>query len=392
MKTSVKRRPFGNTGLMVSEVSFGAMNIRNLKTSGQAMEILDFVLDQGINLIDTARAYVGVNGSGETIVSEEFVGRAIAARDDIDEPIVIVTKGHAYNPASFDADFNASIKALGVKKTDQGLFIGNTEIKLVYFFHGIKEDRWAEVKSSGAIDHALKRQAAGDFTYLGFSSHYGDGKEIKEALDTGVFQVIELPYNVFNRSLSEDGAFDFIKYAHDMGIAIVNMKAFNGNGMVPTAKIIGDVCSITYPQMLRFCLSNPYISTVDAGAKYPAEFQTDINASLSSPMGDDERTALKAEADKVSAMLNDICRECMHCLEKFKCPQGINFPDILGIHARYSISRELGKATDDFSSQYQAICGPLADACISCGECSTWCEYHLDIPPMMESAHRDLSA
>ncbi len=392
MKFTVKRRPLGKTGLMVSEVSFGAMNIRKLKTSDQAIEMLDFVLDQGINLIDTARAYTGVNGSGETIVSEEFVGRAIAARDDIDEPIVIITKGHAYTPEAFDADFNASVKALGIRKTEKGLFIGSTEIKLVYFFHGIKEDRWAQTKSSGAIDHALKRQAAGDFNFLGFSSHYGDGKEIKEALDTGVFQVIELPYNIFNRSIGEDGNFDFIKYAHDMGVGVVNMKAFNGNGMVPTLKIIGDTCSITYPQMLRFCLSNPYISTVDVGAKYPGEFKTDMNASLLASMSGDEREALKTEADKVSAMLNDICRECMHCLEKFQCPQGINFPDILGIHARYSISRQLGKDTEAFSKQYKAVSGPLADACISCGECSTWCEYHLDIPPMMECAHKDLSA
>jgi hypothetical protein len=50
--------------------------------------------------------------------------------------------------------------------------------------------------------------------------------------------VIELPYNVFNRSIGEDASLDLLKYAHDRGVAIVNMKAFNGNGMVPTAKII----------------------------------------------------------------------------------------------------------------------------------------------------------
>ena len=391
MKTVVNRRPFGNTGLMVSEVGFGAMNLRRLDNSQQARDMMDYVLDQGINLIDTARSYTGLNGSGEMIVSEEYVGGAIAKRTDIDEPIVIVTKGHGYNPKAFDEDFEASISALGIKKTEKGLFIGTTEIKLVYFLHGIKEDRWAEIQETGAIEHAKKRQANGDFTYLGFSSHYGDVKEIKEALDTGAFQVIELPYNVFNRSIGEDGAIDFLKYAHDMGVAIVNMKAFNGNGMVPTAKIIEDTCSISYPQMLRFCLSNPYISTIDAGARYPAEFKTDIDASLLPMMESGERNSLKEEADKVSGLLNNICRECMHCLEKFACPMDINFPDILGIHARYTISDALGKGLDSFKDQYAAIAGPAADACIACGGCSEWCEYHLDIPAMMEVAHRDLS-
>jgi len=390
MKTVIKRRPFGRTGLFVSEVGFGAMNLRRLKTREQAYEILNYVLDQGVNLIDTARSYNGPNGSGEMIVSEQMVGETIAARTDIDEPIVVVTKGHGYTVEAFDKDLNTSLKTLGVKKDKHGLSIGQVPVRLVYFFHGIKEDRWQSMKESGVIEHAQKRQAAGDFTFLGFSSHYGDGKEIKEALDTGAFQVIELPYNVFNRSIGEDASLDLLKYAHDRGVAIVNMKAFNGNGMVPTAKIIQDACSISYPQMIRFCLSNPYISTIDAGARYPAEFKTDVEASLLPPMTAAEREALKAEADKVSGLLDGICRECMHCLEKFECPQGISFPDILGIHARYSISKALEKELASFRTQYAALTGPKADICAACGACSPWCEYHLDIPALMAAALADL--
>lgn len=98
MQTKVKRRPFGNTGLYVSEVGLGAMNLRMLDTVDQAFEMVNYALDQGINLIDTARAYKGVNGEGVTVESEDIVGRTIAARTDIDEPIVIVTKGHGYTP------------------------------------------------------------------------------------------------------------------------------------------------------------------------------------------------------------------------------------------------------------------------------------------------------
>jgi predicted aldo/keto reductase-like oxidoreductase len=122
--------------------------------------------------------------------------------------------------------------------------------------------------------------------------------------------------------------------------------------------------------MIRFCLSNPYNSTIDAGARYPAEFKTDVEASLLPPMTAAEREALKAEADKVSGLLDGICRECMHCLEKFECPQGISFPDILGIHARYSISKALEKELASFRTQYAALTGPKADICAACGACS----------------------
>lgn len=390
MKSLVKRRPFGKTGLNVSEVSLGAMNLRQLNTIDEGLEILNYVIDQGINLIDTARAYNGVNKSGQEVQSEALVGQVIASRTDIDEPMVIVTKGHGYTPEAFDEGLETSLKTLGVRQTENGLFIGSTEIKLVYFFHGIKEDRWQSIKESGAIEHALKRQKEGKFTYLGFSSHYGDKKEIKEALDTGVFQVVELPYNVYNRALGEDGEIDLIKYAHDMGVAIVNMKCFNGNGMVPATKIIGDVCDISYPQMLKFVLSNPYVSTIDAGAKRISEFEMDIKASVEAPLTADERSALKAEADKVSVQLNSICRECLHCLEKFSCPMDINFPAVLGVHARFSLAEAFNKDTKPYIEQYKALPDPKADACVACGGCVEWCEYHLDIPAMMAKAKEDL--
>lgn len=390
MKTEIKRRPFGTTGLKVSEVGFGAMNLRMLNTRDEGIALVNHVLDQGVNLIDTARGYKGVNGSGQEVESEDMVGTAIEGRTDIDEPIVIVTKGHGYTPETFDEDLQDSLRTLKIKKTDKGLFIGQTEVKLVNFFHGIKADRWELMVKTGVIEHAKKRQAEGLFTYLGFSSHYGDVKEIKAALDTGAFQVMELPYNVYNRSIGEDGQIDLLKYAHDKGVAIVNMKAFNGNSMVATSKLISDFCSIKYSDMLRFCLSNPNISTVDAGARYAEEFQADIKASLLPPMESQERDALKKEADKISGLFSNICRECMHCLEKFKCPQGIDFPSILGNHSRYQIAQALGKDSAPYVESYRKMEGLKADSCVGCGGCVEWCEYHLDIPAMMIRAREDM--
>ncbi len=201
---------------------------------------------------------------------------------------------------------------------------------------------------------------------------------------------MELPYNIYNRSIGEDGELDLLKYAHDKGVAIVNMKAFNGNSMVATSKLIGDLCSIRYSDMLRFCLSNPNISTVDAGARYAEEFQSDIQASLLPPMTQEERAALKVEADKISGLFRNICRECMHCLEKFECPQGIDFPSILGNHSRYQIAKKLGKDAAPYVENYRKMEGLKADSCVGCGGCVEWCEYHLDIPAMMIRAREDL--
>lgn len=95
---------------------------------------------RGINLIDTARAYNGENGQGQMVESEILVGNAIRNRTN---------------------------------------------------------------RNSGVLDKAQKLKDEGVINYIGFSSHYYDTREIKDALDTGIFDVVELPYNIFNRSLGE---------------------------------------------------------------------------------------------------------------------------------------------------------------------------------------------
>ncbi len=383
MNSIVKRRPFGNTGLSVSEVSLGAMNLRKASTRAEAEKTVNKVLDLGINLIDTAFAYTGVNPEGEMIISEEVVGSVIKKRTDIDEPIVIITKNHGYTPDVFDEELAVSKERLGIEKKDGKLYIGSTEIKLVVFFHGILLARWQSMLETKAVEHAQELQKAGEFTYLGFSAHYADADTVVPALDSGAFQVMELPYNVFKRTVGEDGEINLQKYAYDRGVAIINMKTFNGNGMVETSKVIGNICNISYPDMLRFVLSNPWITTCDVGAKYDYEFESDVETTKLPVMTESERNDLKKIADRVSGMMDNICRECMHCLEKFECPQDVDFPAILGAFARYQIAQKLGKDTTPYLEAMKNVKEPGAAGCVGCGACLEWCEYHLNIPEEM---------
>lgn len=389
MKSTIKRRRFGRTDLHVSELSFGAMNLRTLNTTDEAYEMLNYVLDKGINLIDTARAYNGNNKQGEFVESEVLVGNAIRKRTDLDEPIVIVTKGHGYTLDTLKEDLETSRSKLGIEGSGD-LKIGSNAVKLVYFFHGINKERWTTMVESGVLKEAQELKSKGIINYIGFSSHYGDFAEIKEAIDTGIFDVIELPYNIFNRSLGEDGNIDLLQYIHKNDIGLINMKAFNGNGMVALYKVLKDFISIDYDTMLNFCLSNPYITTVDAGAIYPKQFEQDMKVAVGNRLTQNEIASLKNEADKISSYLNKTCRECMHCLEKFNCPQNIDFPGILATYSRYMISNKLEKDTSKFVQQYKNF-SLNAENCIECGGCVPWCEYKLNIPEMLKEAHKILS-
>ena len=63
----MERIRLGGTGLKVSPLAFGTMTLGNPVAEDTSLELLDFVVDQGINFIDTANGY----NAG---LSEEIIG------------------------------------------------------------------------------------------------------------------------------------------------------------------------------------------------------------------------------------------------------------------------------------------------------------------------------
>lgn len=375
MKT-INRRNLGNTGESVTEISLGAMNLRTLDTEAEGIAMIHKVLDKGINLIDTARAYKEVKPDGRIIESEILVNKALNSYSGLNEPILIITKGHGYEIEAFDADLKTSLNKLGV--SGQGdLYIGDHRIKLVYFFHGINEERWTTMKKSGVLDHAKKLQEQGLFTYLGFSSHTGHEVHIEEAVNSGYFQVTELPYNVF-----APGMESLMKLASEKGMGVINMKAFGGNGMVTKSELFKDYCNITTDMRLQFCLSSPYIASVDVGCRFEYELEEDIEVAHRPKLSMEQCSELIDEAKRVGESTQNTCRECTHCLEKFQCPQGIDFPKILAIHTRYKIAKEFKQPIQPIREMYHDV-KVEAEKCVSCNLCLPWCEYDLDIPKLL---------
>jgi aryl-alcohol dehydrogenase-like predicted oxidoreductase len=73
---NIPRRTLGRTGVEVTTLGFGAMELRNAPrgpelTDETAQQVLNAVLDAGINFIDTSPDYG---------MSEEYIGRYIAHR------------------------------------------------------------------------------------------------------------------------------------------------------------------------------------------------------------------------------------------------------------------------------------------------------------------------
>lgn len=77
-------RPLGRTGLYVSPVGLGTDNFANPTPEADAKRIIDYALEQGINLIDTANSYT----DGE---SERIIGQALHENGRREE-VILATK------------------------------------------------------------------------------------------------------------------------------------------------------------------------------------------------------------------------------------------------------------------------------------------------------------
>lgn len=118
----MRRNILGSSGLEVSELCLGTMTFGQQNTESQAFEQLDYAVDNGINIIDTAEMYP-VPAKGETQGrTEQFIGNWLKQSGKRDQ-LVLATKivgpgyKHIRNGASFalnefDEAINGSLKRL----------------------------------------------------------------------------------------------------------------------------------------------------------------------------------------------------------------------------------------------------------------------------------------
>lgn len=155
----------GHTGLRVSALGFGAMHIHDERTTeAEAGALLNEVLDQGINLIDTARGYG---------LSEARIGRHLAARR---QEFVLSTKvGYGVEGVpdwTYDCIVQGVERALKLMQTDW--------LDIVHL-HSCPRD----VLQRGDVVRALADcRAAGKLRVAAYS---GDNAEIDFAIASGAF-------------------------------------------------------------------------------------------------------------------------------------------------------------------------------------------------------------
>jgi aryl-alcohol dehydrogenase-like predicted oxidoreductase len=174
-------RPFGNTGLSVPVLGFGAGHVGDLAMEeAEVGRLLHGALDLGVTLIDTARSYG---------LSEERIGRHLAGRRD---EFVLSTKV-GYGIPGYE-DWTGPMIAAGV---DAALGRLRTDRLDVVHLHSCP----VEVLERGEVVAALRAAvAAGKVRVAAYS---GDNTPLEWAIASGAFGGIETSVNLVDQRAIE---------------------------------------------------------------------------------------------------------------------------------------------------------------------------------------------
>jgi aryl-alcohol dehydrogenase-like predicted oxidoreductase len=171
----MERRLLGRTGLEVTVLGYGAMQLRGAGvwsgpeiSEDRAGEVLNAVLDSGINLIDTARGYG---------LSEERIGRHISGRR---AEFVLATKSNCEGGWSADGvrrDIETSLELLKTDRVD------------VLQLHNPSAE---EAREAGLVGALRKVQEEGLTRFIGVSTFLPD---VFEFIEWGEFDTFQFPYS-----------------------------------------------------------------------------------------------------------------------------------------------------------------------------------------------------
>ncbi len=276
----MEKRMLGRSGLAVTVLGYGAMELRHLSES-EANPLMNTVLDQGINYIDTSPDYGP---------SEAYIGKAIAHRRkeyylaskcgcNIDEDGKGQAPAHVWSRAQLLKNIENSLRLLKTDHLD------------VWQLHGPAPEELPGGAQDEVIRTMQELKQQGKVRWIGMSYKNGGASDplypdryspryIRHYLDFEVFDVMQLVYGGMARR-GEAG----LALAASRGVGIVARgvvkkyypdfaEQFEKAGLAELLAPGEDMNCF----LLRIALSQPGVSTMIIGTKNPAHLAENISS------------------------------------------------------------------------------------------------------------------
>lgn len=328
----MERITLGRTGLTVHRCGFGGIPIQRVDED-QAIETVRYAVEQGVDFIDTSRAYT---------TSEGRIGKALKRTA---KKVVLASKSVRRTSGDVQADLEKSLSELQVDHIDlyQCHFVSNAE------------DYRRVVQPDGALDALVKAKQEGLIGHIGITSH--SLKVLDQALDDGLFDTIMVCFSF----LEPDAKKRIIPKALENNIGVIAMKSFSG-GVIDNPALA-----------LKWALAHPGVAIIP-GVEDTALFQQNWSVYTAgdyrlTPAERDEIEHIRKRYDKV------FCRRCDYCQ-----PCSEQIPISVMLHVR-SVIKRMGKQA--VNGAFLSPVLAAARGCSACGDCLERCPYELPIPDLI---------
>lgn len=356
-------RKFGNTGLEISALGFGAMRLPEYEENGKwfideekAIAMFHKAFESGVNYVDTAYGYCHGN-------SEITVGKALKGWRD---KVALSTKLPLWNVKS-TSDYRRlleeQLKKLDVDAID------------FYHFHGASQQRFEDtILRFKLIDEMVKAKQEGLIRHISFSFH-DKPAVMKTLIDSGAFESVLCQYNLLDRANEE-----MLQYAHSKGIGTVVMGPVGGGRLATPSEVLktalGRESTSTPEVALRFVLSNEHVSCALSGMSAMAHVEQNLEvASRAGGLTASEKDAIDRMFEENRKLADLYCTGCDYCQP---CPKNIKIPHVFSLmnyHRVYGLTeyakREYAKLGPDSDK------GAIPVACSECGLCEEKCPQHI---------------
>ena len=283
----MEKRPFGKTGLHVSVLGFGGAPIGFLQTDrDRVADILRFLLDHGVNLIDTAASYQG---------SEELIGQTIGGRRD---QFVLVSKCGQKVPGVEGEDWSPPLIAQTVDRSLKRLKTDRLDVMLLHscsldvLQRGDAVAALAKAREQGKIrfagysgDNDAAAYAAGlpDIAVIETSVNLADQANVTRVLpaakrnNLGVIAKRPIANAAWKDPSSQPGMYQ--NYARPYTERLQKMA------IQPNELGLSGPPEQAWPELaLRFTLSFPEVSTAIVGTTNPKNAQQNVNDAAKGPL------------------------------------------------------------------------------------------------------------
>lgn len=297
----MEKRNFGQTGLAVTTLGYGAMELRRVDEA-QAERLLKGVLDVGINFIDTSPDYGP---------SEDLIGKFIADRRD-DYYLATKCGCNIPRPAGDDAPRHIWTGAQVRHNIEHSLKRLKTDYIDVWQVHSADPD---ELARSDVLETMLKIKAEGKVRHVAVSmSGRGDGhgyEQLRPYLDGdwGDFEAIQIWYSAMTRA-SENA----ITEAAGRGLGMIIRGATRR--IDPWESLDDAVTKLGLDDLraageraaqflFRFALSHSGLHTTIIGTKSLDHLAENVKAAEAGPLAEDVLVEAKKRLDAAGVRSSD---------------------------------------------------------------------------------------